>query len=253
MTPRVHVLHTSYPHWGEFTGVRPFVRRLNEAGCRVTVRSVSDSDDDFPIQNAKVRNALRSRLNGRMPWYKLSDFAGELDTGLRCLLRRCDVVHYVDGEHSARYLPVVLKKSGPFSAASVATFHQPPELLENLIDARVLACLDRIVIVSPMQRAFFEGRVPANRVREILWGVDTEYFGRPENPRRRGPFRCVTVGHWLRDWAAMRAVARLLLERRSDVELHVVTSRQTGLEGPAQRPHSAERDRSRTARNLPAE
>jgi glycosyltransferase involved in cell wall biosynthesis len=231
MKPRIQMLHTSYPHWGEFTGVGPFVRQLRQHGCRVAVRTVSDSDDDFPIRNKRLRDGLRSRLHGQMAWYKLSDLIGELHAGARCLLRTCDIVHYVDGEHSAHYLPIALKRSGALAGGTVATFHQPPDALVYLVDRRVAACLDRIVIVSPIQRAFFEEHVQADRVREILWGVDSDYFRPAEIKSTSGPFRCVTVGHWLRDWPAMRALARLLIERRADIALHVVTNRATGLEG----------------------
>lgn len=225
------MLHTAYPHWGEFTGVRPFVRQLRRAGCAVTVRTISDSDDDFPIRNRRLRDNLRNVLHRRMAWYKLSDFIGELRAGTQCLLRRCDVVHYVDGEHSAQYLPLALKRTRALAGRTVATFHQPPDALPPLIDRRVLSCLDRIVIVSPTQRAFFEEHVPADRVREILWGVDADYFRPVDRKPNSGPFRCVTVGHWLRDWPAMKAFAGLLSARSADVALHVVTNRPTGLEG----------------------
>jgi glycosyltransferase involved in cell wall biosynthesis len=226
VTPRVELIHTVYPHLGQHSLTAPFVRELIKQDCHVAATAVNDGDADFPIQNVAVRKILRMLLQARMPWYQLSDVVAEVRVGRRYLRGECDVVHFFDGEHSARYLPRVLKK-----ARTVATFHQPPDLLGNLLDRRTVARLNRVVVVSPTQRAFFEDLVPAERVRTILVGVDTEFFRPRHAPLPRGPFRCITVGHWLRDWTALRALATLLVERHPDVELHVVTNRETGLEG----------------------
>jgi glycosyltransferase involved in cell wall biosynthesis len=230
MTARVQLLHTVYPHMGNHTAAMPFVRQLRQQGCQVAVMSVHDGDDDFPIRNIVIRGILRNRLSQRMPWYKLSDFVAEFRAAVQCLRGAYDIVHYFDGEHSARYLSLWLKTSR-LSGRTVATFHQPPEILAQLVDRRVVARLDRVVVVSPTQRGFFEQWVPADRVRVILLGVDAEYFRPRDRPPTPGPLRCITVGHWLRDWAALRALAELLIQRRADIELHVVTNRETGLEG----------------------
>jgi glycosyltransferase involved in cell wall biosynthesis len=129
-------------------------------------------------------------------------------------------------------------------ARTVATFHQPPQLLERLVDRHVVNCLDVIVVVSEIQRAFFESMVDETRVRTIPLGVDIDFFRAPDSERVPGPFRCITVGHWLRDWGALRSLALLLLDRDDDVELHVVTDRETGLEGLANvRRHRSVSDR----------
>jgi glycosyltransferase involved in cell wall biosynthesis len=115
----------------------------------------------------------------------------------------------------------------------VATFHQPPELLDELLDPRVVADLDLATVVSPTQAEWFRGILPDDRVEVVLYGVDADFF--TPAPRRTDDepgarLRCVTVGHWLRDWNALRAVVERLTSDRG-VEFHVVTSRETGLGG----------------------
>jgi glycosyltransferase involved in cell wall biosynthesis len=228
---RVQLLHTIYPHMGNHTAVKPLVRQLRGQNCEVAVQPVPDGDKGFPLLLPILSSALRSRVRGKMAWYKLSDLMAELQAGSRCFLRTCDVVHYFDGEHTAQYLPRLLEKRRFLRGRTIATFHQPPHLLERLVDPRAAACLDAVVVVSPTQRAFFEDFVPPERVRWIPLGVDTEFFRSRASRRAAGPLRCITVGHWLRDWAAMRALAQLLAQRSAEVELHVVTDRETGLEG----------------------
>jgi glycosyltransferase involved in cell wall biosynthesis len=231
VTPVIRLLYTVYPHMGEHTAVKPFVRHLRQALDRnLSVTAVRDSDDDFPIRNTRIRNILRPRLNRRMPWYKLSDATAEVRVGARCLSRTSCVIHYFDGEHTAQYVPLALSKLRSAHVRTVATFHQPPDLLRQLVDPGVLSCVDRIVIVSPIQRPFFEDYLPPDRIRVILAGVDADFFQPRQSPRPSGPLRCVTVGHWLRDWKALRALAVRLRERRAEIELHVVTDRETGLE-----------------------
>jgi glycosyltransferase involved in cell wall biosynthesis len=86
------------------------------------------------------------------------------------------------------------------------------------------------MVMSPTQEEFFRNWLPPERVRTFLHGVETDFFKPSAAEFPRSTFRCVTVGHWLRDWPAIGAVMDRL---RADptLEFHVVTNRETGLEG----------------------
>jgi len=86
-----------------------------------------------------------------------------------------------------------------------------------------------VVVVSPSQVPFFTQHLPAERVEVVLHGVDTDFFRPAASAHPPGRLRCVTVGHWLRDWTVMRAVA-LAMRAERNVEFHVVTDRDTGLD-----------------------
>jgi glycosyltransferase involved in cell wall biosynthesis len=221
---RLHIIRTRYPHWGGHSGIHQFLHHLDPARFRIEERLATDGDDDFPLRNPALRRRVRGLIQNGMPWYKLSDLDAEMRALARCWRGRIDVVHYLDGEHSARFLPGLR----PRRAGVVATFHQPPELLGGLLSGRALRRIDRVTVVSPVQADWFAERIGPDRVSVILHGIDTVFF-RPGVEREDGDvFRCLTVGHHLRDFAAIRGVAERLAGR--PVEFHVVTGRDTGLE-----------------------
>jgi glycosyltransferase involved in cell wall biosynthesis len=226
---RLHVIRTRYPHWGGHSGIHQFLRHLDPERFEIDERLASDGDDDFPLKSPALRRRLRGLVqrNG-MAWYKLSDLDAEMRALARCWrngTRGIDVVHYLDGEHSAQFLPGLR----PRRAGVVATFHQPPELLGGLLSGKTLRRLDRVTVVSPGQADWFAERIGPDRVSVVLHGIDTGFF-RPALTPGEGerPFRCITVGHYLRDFAALRGVAERLADRA--VEFHVVTDRETGIE-----------------------
>lgn len=237
---RLRLIGTLYPHWGAHAGIGQFARHLGPHGFAPEARLSPDDDSGLPLPGAlagrpleaALRGALRRRVQrSGMGWYKLSDLAAELSALGAALGRRVDLIHFLDGEHGVQFLPRWLGRAPGARVPVVASFHQPPSLLPGLLDPRVLARLDAALVVAPTQEAFFREHLPAERVATILHGVDVAFF-RPGPPRPEGPLRCVTVGHWLRDWAAMGETARALAAD-NDVELHVVTGRETGLEGMA--------------------
>lgn len=227
---RVRAVHTRYPHWGAHSGIHQFVRYVDPARARVSLHGSSDGDADFPIRHAGVRAWLRRRcVEGRPGWYGLSDLAAEASAFAGAAARRIDVVHLLDGEHGLRYLAPALRRASFARTGVIATFHQPPSLLHEVVDRAALADVDRVAVVAPTQVEYFAQFLPADRIEVVLHGIDAEYFRPAPAADPRESFRCISVGHWLRDWAAIRAVA---LDLRDDprVAFDVVTNRPTGLE-----------------------
>lgn len=225
---RLRLESTRYPHWGRYSGIGQFACRLDPVHFCVERHAASDSDDDLLLPVPPLRRALRERVQrGGMRWYKLSDLAAELRALGACVTGRADIVHFLDGEHGGQFLPQWLGRKRRVKL--VASYHQPSDLLPELVPAAVASRFDRVVVVSPAQRSFFEAFMPAERIVTILHGIDTGFFTPDPAPHRDGVFRCVTVGHWLRDWRTICAVVERLRDR-SDIEFNIVTSRQTGLE-----------------------
>jgi glycosyltransferase involved in cell wall biosynthesis len=194
---------------------------------RATVHGTSDSHADLPRWLSPMRAPLLRRIwRERMPWYKLSDLVAEARAFGACATGGTDIVHFLDGEHAPLFLPRLLKRARALRARVVATYHQPPGLLGDLVSPRVVAELDAVILVSLSQRDFFERSLPPERIHVIPHGIDCEFFSPREGPRRDGPLRCVTVGHWLRDWRVFRETA----QRLPDVAFTVVSGRVTGLE-----------------------
>lgn len=225
MAARLHVIRTRYPHWGAHSGIHQFLRYLDPGRFQVDLHAAADGDDDFPLRYPALRQRLRGLVqrNG-MSWYKLSDLWAEAAAFARCWRGRADLVHYLDGEHSAQYLPALPRRGVPV----VASFHQPPELLGDVLSDRAVQRLDRAIAVSPTQIPWLAERLGADRVDLILHGIDTDFFHPGSGERKAGPFRCITVGHYLRDFAAIREVVHRLAGQ--GFAFDVVTDRETGLE-----------------------
>jgi glycosyltransferase involved in cell wall biosynthesis len=172
-----------------------------------------------------------------MQYYKLSDLAAEMRAFRKCWQDKIDIIHYMDGEHSAQYLPWLCKLPRKMRPRIVATYHQPPELLDSLTIRDVIRRLDCITVVSPEQVSYFQEFIAPDKIHLILHGINTQYFKPGSALKEKNTFKCITVGHWLRDFKTVREVAERLSGYK-DIEFHVVTSkltgpRVTGLEGLA--------------------
>ncbi len=224
------VVRTRYAHWGRYSGFNQFLRFLAPERFTPVEHLVPETDVDFPIKSGTIRDWLRHRIQrDGMPWYGLNDLWGELTT-IRAYwgFHRPSVIHYLDGEHSAQYLPRLSgKRRRP---ATVATFHQPADVLAKVIRRDVVRRFDRIAAVAEDQAEFLAGLASPDRVVVTPHGIDSDFFSPgPSTRDELAPFRCLSVGHNYRDYAAVRETARLLRDR--PIEFHVVSPRPTGLEG----------------------
>lgn len=226
---KLRFLATRYPHWGAYAGIGQFTRHLDKADFAVDYHLVADDDSQLPLPVKRWRDRIRARVQqSGMPWYKLSDLAAELRSFGACAVGKADLVHFLDGEHSAQFLPRWLDRWAIKGIPVVASYHQPPDLLPDLVDPHVLSRLDAVVLVSPSQEEFFRRYLSDDRIVTILHGIDTGFFKPGAEPKGE-IFRCVTAGHWLRDWDAIRTTAERLVSHRS-IEFHIITGRDTGLE-----------------------
>lgn len=228
MTINIHLIRTQRPHWGKYSGINQFLDYIDHDKYLVNIYIASDNDEDFPVQNKTVRQWLRHFVQRKgMQYYKLSDLTAEMKAFRRCWQRRVDIIHYMDGEHSAQYLPWLCKLPRKLRSGIVATYHQPPELLNSLTRKEVISLLDHVTVVSPEQISYFQKLLPSDKISMILHGINVDFFRPGGKPKSGNKFTCITVGHWLRDFKAIREVAEKLAEDK-DIEFCVVTSNRTG-------------------------
>jgi glycosyltransferase involved in cell wall biosynthesis len=223
---RIRFQHTRYPHWGEHSGYALFVHQLDPHRFRSSVHASPDRETALP-RWLKPAKPLLNRLVARagMPWYRLNDLRAEMNAIAAGMAGRFDIVHFLDGEHCGRFLPLALKKAGRVRVKTVATFHQPPELAKEVIHLESLRWFDQVVLISPSQLPFFGEHVEKERLNVILHGVDTDFFRPASRSSDSDRLRCITVGHWLRDWETFSAVAAGL----PDVQFDVVADRPLGI------------------------
>ena len=231
---RIHLIRTYHPHWGQHTGAHQFIHYLDPERFEIDDRVVAMGDGDFPIKARVVRLGIKYMVRRKgMRVYGLNDLLAEFAAGRHWWRREIDILHYLEGEHSLQFLPSIVSKLGQLRPRPriVATFHQPPELLDRLININNVQQVDHVIVLSPEQVSYFEQYLPADKVSMILHGVDTDFFcpaDRLEAPRG---FQCLSVGSWLRDYDAVFEVAQRL-NSEPDFEFQIVSSTVTDREIP---------------------
>jgi glycosyltransferase involved in cell wall biosynthesis len=199
--PRVLVPRLRMPWWSPSSGYDQLAERL---ACQVVLPSrrlapLAASRLAYPIARARCP----------LPWYPRDWFEVELQLLWATARRKGGVVHLLASEGDLWFTRHVRH----FGGRLVATYHAPPALLRDRMEVRhwrtCLAAVDRVVIVSDSQRAFFAEYLPDDRILTVPHGVDTEVFA-PGPDVADTPPLCLTVGHWLRDVSVLAGVYALL-------------------------------------------
>jgi glycosyltransferase involved in cell wall biosynthesis len=226
MCARVSIIRTKYPHWGQYSGYNQFIRHIDQDEYQIDVRAVQLGNNDFPIANKWVQGPLLHLVQSNgVPVYELNDLVAEMAMLRKWWREPMDILHYLDPEHSLQFLPGLFQRLSRLKPRprTVATFHQPPRLLDFFTNLNITSLLDRVIVVSPEQIPYFEEHLPLDRVSLILLGIDVDYFQPDSAAKEKGKFRCITVGSWLRDYDAVFAVAERLLSH-ADIEFQIVST-----------------------------
>jgi len=226
MPLEVQILYTRRAYFGAHSGIQQFIPYLDPTRIHSHVRSVADLDDDrsprLPFRHERARAVTRRFVQRRgQAYYKLSDFAAETAVLPRMLAGRIDVLHFVDGEHTAQFLPAIARRLR-ICGRTVATYHQSPAVLPQVVVPDIVRNIDHVTLVSSSQLEWFDRVLPPERLTVVPHGVDVTFFA-PDTARRASDaFRCITTGSYLRDWPLLGDIACSLMARR-DVEFHVVS------------------------------
>jgi glycosyltransferase involved in cell wall biosynthesis len=163
-------------------------------------------------------------------WYRLGSLTLEsrawwtMQTGFKGL------VHFMWGERDWGFFDQFPTSSRP---ALCVTFHTCPDTLADVLrDTRRLQNLDAIILMSEIQRAFFEScGVSSERIHVIHHGVDCQFFS-PAIRDRSPDFTVLFVGSYRRNFVLLRRVCTIL-ESYSNIRIKVVVpkSRAEALRG----------------------
>lgn len=228
---RVHIVRTHWTHWGAHAGIVRYFDFLDPTAFTIHDKPTVFVDERISHPHRQIHDWAQGYLRrNRMPWYQLGDFWAECTAAQRALRRKADVIHFLDPEHGLQFLPGWMQRvPRSLRPRIVATFHQPPDLLPHILRPDVIALLDHVNVVSPDQAPFFEACLPSDRVSVILHGIDTTFFAPLPTRETSATWNCITVGHNLRDFDALRGVAEQMHDDPR-VVFHVVTSEITGVE-----------------------
>lgn len=224
---RLQMYYIIRPHFGGYSGMQQFVSRIDPGRVEHRLRAVSDSDADFPGRGPwgwrGVRRALHAFIHRTgQQWYKLSDLRAEWDTLGSWWRGEVDLLHFLDGEHTAQFLPR-LAAAFPSKPRTIATFHQPAAILPSVFPRRSAVALDHAVMVASSQLAYFRDLLPEERLSVVPYGIDIDFFRPSGAPARTGKIRCLTSGSYLRDWKTYGEIVHAL-RGRPDIAFDVVSA-----------------------------
>ncbi len=221
----VNIIKTYYPHWGKHTAFNRIEKFLDSDSLKTRVMNVPMGERWFPAPWLKKKIYKKIKKNG-VAVYQLNDFVAETLTRVSISLFKTDIVHYFDGEHSLMFLPQWKGKKSFLRSkpAIIAMFHQPPEMLDKLINKNIVSMVDRVMVVSPTQADYFAGFMPRERIETVLLGVDTEYFVPGNEPKHQKMFRCLSGGIWMRDYDSLLKTAEIM-KHNPAIEFHIVSKR----------------------------
>lgn len=230
MTIRLRCEYSLYRWAGVPTRYVDLVRYLDKSRYQPDLHGTSDleAESRLPTWLEPLQDWLKCWIGrGGMPWYRLGDLGAEVAAIQSCKAQPGSVIHFMDGEHCGQFLPRRIREMDLGTVKTVATFHQPPDVITELVNYEMLRWLDAIILVSPTQLPFFKGRVPEDKLNVVLLGVDAELFHPSATKHNSDRVSCITTGLHLRDWDTFKKVALAM----PDVTFIVVTSSQVKFEG----------------------
>jgi glycosyltransferase involved in cell wall biosynthesis len=171
------------------------------------------------VWRSEPKNIFARALTGAMrrlsvsSWYRFSSARLEY-CGWRTISRAGDAsmtTHMLWGDRDLGWLDLALKRA---RRRLVCTFHACPDTFPEVINLPArLKALDAIILMSCVQRSFFEGAgVPCERLHVVLHGVDTKWFC-PRDNGRREKFEVLFVGNYRRNFPLLREVCERLREQ----------------------------------------
>jgi glycosyltransferase involved in cell wall biosynthesis len=226
---RLITVRTYHEHHSAHSGPYQFIRhlpRLNYDASHCAVPLGSELTNEMAGSYRKAGNLMGLKAFGQQgnAWLAEAEVLAEASS------QRVDVIHYIDGELAGWLLsmaPLELFKHKT-RPKLVATFHQPPSLLSQMINSELIKRYDGIAALCKTQQIFLQRYVDPQQIFLIPHGVDTAFFRPAAATFARGndgTFRMLLVGHWLRDLRIAFAVFDALLAEGMDIELTVISPR----------------------------
>ena len=154
-------------------------------------------------------------------WYWGDAMPREFEMIARMWLPRRQLFHIFYAENDLR---LTSKARVRWNNRIVASFHQPPDFLDNhLEDKAAIRGLDGAVVMSRFQVPYMQRFLPLDRIHVVWHGVDTEYWHPDPTVTRHDEPTFLFVGQWLRDIEMAKDTIRLCAERGLPARFRIVT------------------------------
>jgi Glycosyl transferases group 1 len=158
-------------------------------------------------------------------WFDPDRLQLDLTAACRLVLGRREIVHLLYAETDHFYAGRLRAIGHRRGNRLIATFHQPPALLDELAPAPPLfEQLDHAIALGPKAAKHLAGLVGGpERVSQAFHGVDSAAW-RPRPERRAALPTCAFVGSWFRDFEQLEEVIALVRAAEPRVRFELVTA-----------------------------
>lgn len=211
---RVFLMGLRYSHHARNSGYEAFGRYVGAALAPPVDFRWTLGKFGWPLSLAFARVT-------RHPWYSIGAHLTEWHALGHMLANRRCVFHVLYGDSDLWLLRRAHRLTGN---RLVASFHQPTDELRRLGSIeRVARHLSGAILVSEVQRPYFEEFLPNERVFVVPHGVNSGFF-RPPDARAASDV-CVTVGSHLRDFETLREAIKLIWAANPNMRFVAVGTR----------------------------
>jgi glycosyltransferase involved in cell wall biosynthesis len=212
--PRVSLVFRRHAHHSGWSGYPRFADYLD---------GLVDARRAHP---APLPRRMLERVSGDIvyEWFGPDQLGLDLTAARRLALGRREVVHLLYGEtdhfYAGRVRPFARRRGNQL----VATFHQPPALIDELLPAPPLfEQLDHALALGTRAAEHLRGVVGAERVWRATHAVDTRAWTPRADAAAEVP-TCSFVGSWFRDFPLFAEVVRRVRAAEPRVRFEAVTS-----------------------------
>ena len=181
----------------------------------------------FEVRRFEPRGFLRRAANAVLrsatftSWYRFSSARLEWRAWRALAGDFHGPLHLLWADQDLGFLDLIARQRG---VPLCCTFHCCPDTLGVMFNyPSRLKRIDKIVLMSRVQRSFFEASgVPPERLHVVLHGIDTEFF-KPADRPASGPFNALFVGNYRRNFKLLREVCEGL-NRPPTIPVRIVTN-----------------------------
>ena len=214
LTLRVAIVARRYAHHSAWSGYPRFAEQLG--GWVRARRPRPVSIPAWALARASAHIVYE--------WFGPEQLRLDLTAGRRLLTGRGEVVHLLYGETDHFYAGRLRARGHRRGNRLVATFHQPPAVLDELLPAPPLfEQIDHAIALGPVQAQRLADAVGEARVSLAFLGVDTLAWSPLPAERAEVP-TCAFVGSWFRDFDVLEEVVRAVAAAEPRVRFEVVSA-----------------------------
>lgn len=203
-----YIIYHRTGHHARYSGYSQLINYIDS-------KVITGKKNIIPYKFSKFISKFISRSSGI---YNTSSIEKEIEIIFERFknFNKLNLFHFLNGERDIRF-STLFKGSSKI----IATFHKPPDILQELIkNKKYLKKLDGAIVVGKSQFEYIKKEFGIKNVKYIPHGVDTDFFIPDINKKENNTL--LFVGQHLRDFDALNYSIPKLIEKFPDLKVNIV-------------------------------